>query len=243
MRDTFLKDCLVEGPAEAKKHRSSTRRKTLAAAMFLEAAIVFGLMLWPLLSSGSPPPKFVVLEHSLYPLQPIERVARRAQNILTRSTFRVPNFSPTRIVAQAVRPVRDEVPIIGDPSVGVSAGDTPFLGDAGVGSTSAALPKPKPPVVRVIRRSEGVQEGQLITRVTPVFPQIARAARIAGTVELMVIVGRDGNVLSVQVLSGSPLLAAAAKQAVEQWRYRPTILDGQAVEVESRVTVNFVLDE
>lgn len=49
--------------------------------------------------------------------------------------------------------------------------------------------------------------------------------------------------LSVQVLSGGPLLAAAAKQAVEKWRYRPATLDGQAVEVESRVTVNFVLDE
>lgn len=97
--------------------------------------------------------------------------------------------------------------------------------------------------MRVIRRSEGVQESQLITRMIPIYPQIARAARIAGAVELMVLVGRDGKVLSVKVLSGSPLLAPAAKQAVEQWRYRPAILDGQAVEVESHVTVNFVLDE
>lgn len=59
----------------------------------------------------------------------------------------------------------------------------------------------------------------------------------------MVLVGRDGNVISVQVLNGSPLLAAAAAQAVAKWRYRPAILDGQLVEVESRVTVNFILDE
>lgn len=57
------------------------------------------------------------------------------------------------------------------------------------------------------------------------------------------MVGLDGRVLSVQVLSGSPLLATAAKQAVEQWHYRPAILDGHAVEVEARVTVNFVLDD
>jgi periplasmic protein TonB len=73
--------------------------------------------------------------------------------------------------------------------------------------------------------------------------EIARIARIEGTVELTVLVARDGRVLSVQVLSGNRLLAAAAKQAVEQWRYRPAILDGQAVEVEARVTVRFVMDE
>lgn len=72
---------------------------------------------------------------------------------------------------------------------------------------------------------------------------MARIARVSGTVELLVLVGRDGRVESVQVLSGSPLLASSAKAAVEQWRYRPTILDGQAVEVETRVTVHFVLDE
>jgi outer membrane biosynthesis protein TonB len=59
---------------------------------------------------------------------------------------------------------------------------------------------------------------QLISRITPTYPQIARVARVSGIVELTVLVGRDGRVLSVQVLSGSPLLATAAKQAVEQWR-------------------------
>jgi periplasmic protein TonB len=108
---------------------------------------------------------------------------------------------------------------------------------------SVLPPKPVGPAVRVIRRSESVQESQLISRVIPTYPQIARVARVSGTVELLVLVGRDGRVLSVEVLSGSPLLAAAAKQAVEQWRYRPAILDGQAVEVQARVTMNFVLDE
>ena len=88
-----------------------------------------------------------------------------------------------------------------------------------------------------------MQESQLISRVIPAYPQIARVARVSGTVELMVLVGRDGRVLSVEVLSGNSLLAAAAKQAVEQWRYHPAILDGQAVEVEARVTGRFVLDE
>lgn len=241
MRDAFLKDCLVEGAAEARGRGRSSRRKTLAAALLFEAMVVFCLVLWPLLSSGSPPPKFVVFEHSLYPSQPIQRATRSTQS---RAIIRVPDYSPTRIVAQVVQPIRDVgVPTIGPPSVAASAGDAAFIGDFGDGSPRIVPPRPEPPVVRVIRRSEGVQESQLITRVIPVYPQMARAARIAGTVELMVLVGRDGNVLSVQVLSGSPLLTAAAKQAVEKWRYRPAILDGEAVEVESRVTVNFVLDE
>lgn len=241
MRDAFLKDCLVDGAAETKSRRRSTRQKTIAAALLIEAAIVSGLVLWPLLSSGSPPPKFVVLEHGIYPLQPVERVVRSTQS---RPTIRMPNFFPTRIVAQAVQPIRDVgVPVVGPPNVAAPSGDMPSIGDFSGGSPSIAPPKPAAPVVRVIRRSEGAQESQLVTRVIPVYPQIARVARIAGTVELMVLVGRDGSVLSVQVLSGSPLLAAAAKEAVEKWRYRPAILDGQAVEVESRVTVNFVLDE
>lgn len=242
MRDRFLKDCLVEGRAEADNRRRSLRRKSLAAALLFEAAIVFGLVLGPLLSAGSPPPKFVVIEHGVYPVQPVERVVRNAQ---IRPTIPVPNYSPTRIVALTVQPIPEVgVPVLGSPNVAAPYGDPAFTGGFGDSASSIVPPKPTPPsVVRVIRRSEGAQESQLITRVIPAYPQIARVARIAGTVELIVLVGRDGGVLSVQVLNGSPLLAAAAKEAVEKWRYRPAILDGQAVEVQSRVTVNFVLDE
>lgn len=241
MRDAFLKNCLVEGAVEARSRGRSARRKTLVAALLFEATIVFCLVLWPLLSAGSPPPKFVVLEHSLYPSQPTQRAARDTDS---RPAIRVPNYSSTRIVAEVVHPVHDDgVPVLGPPNIAAPFGDSVFTGSFGDGIAPAAPRKPEAPVVRVIRRSEGVQESQLISRAIPVYPQIARVARIAGTVELMVLVGRDGSVLSVQVLSGSPLLATAAKEAVEKWRYRPAILDGHAVEVESRVTVNFVLDE
>lgn len=241
MRGAFLTDCLVEGAAEVRSRRRSRRRRALVAALLFEAAIVFSLVLWPLLTSGSPPPRFVVVEHGIYPLQPIARVVR---NTPSRPASRIPNFSPARIVAQSVQPIRDVgVPVTGPPNIAVPFGGSAFPGSIGDDSAPAAPRKPEPPVVRVLRRSEGAEESQLITRVIPAYPQIARVARIAGTVELLVLVGRDGTVLWVQVLSGSPLLAAAAKQAVEKWRYRPATLDGQAVEVESRVTVTFVLDE
>ena len=88
-----------------------------------------------------------------------------------------------------------------------------------------------------------MQQAQLIFKVIPKYPEIARVARLAGDVELQALIGRDGYVISVQVLSGAVLLSGAAKEAVEQWRYHPTILDGQAVEVETHVTVHFVLNE
>lgn len=115
----------------------------------------------------------------------------------------------------------------------------------GFGSTPVpvAPAEPSVPEVRVVRRSEPFEEGQLTRRVLPLYPPIARIAGISGTVELLVLVGRDGCVKSVQVLNGNPLLAPAAKGGVEQWRYRPAILDGQPVEVETRVTVRFVLNE
>lgn len=83
----------------------------------------------------------------------------------------------------------------------------------------------------------------LIHRIEPQYPAIARIARVSGSVELRAIIGRDGSVSSIEVLSGNPLLARAAAEAVRQWRYRPTILDGEAVEVETRITVNFVLGQ
>lgn len=83
----------------------------------------------------------------------------------------------------------------------------------------------------------------LIHRIEPQYPAIAKIARVSGTVELRAIIGRDGSVSSIEVLSGNPLLARAAVEAARQWRYRPTILDGEAVEVETRITVNFVLGQ
>lgn len=85
-------------------------------------------------------------------------------------------------------------------------------------------------------------EAELIRRVQPVYPAVARAARISGTVELRAIIATDGSVKQLEILSGNMILAQAAVAAVREWRYRPTRLDGVDVEVETLITVNFVLD-
>jgi protein TonB len=82
-------------------------------------------------------------------------------------------------------------------------------------------------------------EAQLINRVEPVYPKIAIITGVQGQVKLHAIIARDGRIISLNVISGHPLLVPAAKDAVSQWRYRPYYLNGEAVEVETFITVNF----
>ena len=81
----------------------------------------------------------------------------------------------------------------------------------------------------------------LVNRVEPQYPRMAIAAHISGTVHLRAIIGKDGTVRELEVVDGNPLLAHAALVAVQNWRYQPTRLNGEPVEVETYVTVNFVL--
>lgn len=94
-----------------------------------------------------------------------------------------------------------------------------------------------------LQRSEGVMAAALIHKVQPQYPAVARAIHLAGTVYLRAIIGADGTVRQLEVISGNPMLANPALQAVRQWRYQPTRLNGEAVEVETFITVNFILDQ
>jgi TonB family protein len=82
----------------------------------------------------------------------------------------------------------------------------------------------------------------LVNRVEPQYPYTAKAAHISGVVHLQAIIGRDGTVRELQVVDGNILLAQAAMAAVATWRYQPTRLNGESVEVETYITVNFVLN-
>ena len=92
-----------------------------------------------------------------------------------------------------------------------------------------------------IRVSPGVAQGLVISKVQPVYPDIARTARVQGSVVIKTAISKAGDVIQEEVASGPPLLAQAALDAVKQWKYRPYILQGQSVEVETQVTVNFQL--
>ncbi len=95
---------------------------------------------------------------------------------------------------------------------------------------------------RRIRIGGAVQQAQLLTQVAPVYPELAKQARIQGTVRLQAIIGKEGKVLELEVISGHPLMQQAALQAVSQWVYKPTLLNGEPVEVVTTVDVVFMLD-
>ena len=99
-------------------------------------------------------------------------------------------------------------------------------------------PKPKGPT----RISGGVMAGQIITKTQPVYPPIARAAHVGGTVVLHAIIAKDGTIQQLSVISGPPMLVGAATDAVKQWRYKPYLLNGDPTEVDTTITVNFNLN-
>jgi protein TonB len=102
------------------------------------------------------------------------------------------------------------------------------------------MPVAPKPIVREFRTSR-MLEGSLIRRVQPVYPSLARGARIQGPVVLAAVISKAGTIDNLRVLSGHPMLVAAAIDAVKEWRYRPYILNNEPIEVETQITVNFYL--
>jgi periplasmic protein TonB len=243
--EKMLSACLMDSNAEVRQSRRARRREAIIVAIAFEAALLAWLVLWPILTPGSPPSEIVMLPRIPFPSSPAPRPRALPHAVQTprSQVFSKPVFAPLRIPARIemgrVAPsANPSPPDIGFGSETLPTGFPGTPGGLGEGNWAIAAPQPKP---RMIHASEGVQAGMLIHRVDPQYPAVARLARIAGTVELRAIIGPDGRVRSVEVLSGSPLLARAAEEAVWQWRYRPTLLDGEAVEVETRITVRFVL--
>ncbi|MGA2980180.1 MAG: energy transducer TonB [Terriglobales bacterium] len=107
---------------------------------------------------------------------------------------------------------------------------------------AAAVPKLVAPVpTKRIRVSQGVTEGRLIQKIEPTYPPLARSARIQGQVVLAAIISKSGEIQNLVLVSGHPLLVPATLEAVKKWRYRPYLLNGEPVEVETTITVNFEL--
>jgi len=162
--------------------------------------------------------------------------------------------APSRIPAKVQMIKDDDAPpptitdgVVGGVPGGIPGGQLDGVIGGIIGSTSSlaapALLKPKPvvPSVQRVRVSPGVIKGLLIHRVEPIYPFLAQQARIQGVVVLTAIIDKDGNVERLQLVNGHPLLAPAAIEAVKQWRYKPFLLNGQPLEVETTVTVDFHL--
>jgi TonB family protein len=120
-------------------------------------------------------------------------------------------------------------------------GSDTFPGIAVGGKVQEVSPAPGSGTAQRIVVGGQVQEANLVKKVMPVYPPLAREVRLQGAVVLSVIIGQDGSMQEIKVVSGHPMLAPAAMEAVRQWQYKPTLLNGQPVEVSTEVTINFTL--
>lgn len=126
----------------------------------------------------------------------------------------------------------DAIGVVGDVPGGVPRADD---------STVAARPVPQLGTPQRVRVSSGVEQDLLASKVNPVYPPDAKAQRIQGLVLMRLVISKEGNVESAELISGHPLLAPAAIDVVKQWKYKPYLLNNVPVEVETQVQVNFTL--
>jgi TonB family protein len=111
------------------------------------------------------------------------------------------------------------------------------------GTVSATSSEPKPNVPGRITIGGNVQQAKLISQPRPQYPALAKQARISGAVHLAAVIGKEGDVIDLKVISGHPLLIPAALEAVKQWVYQKTLLNGEPVEVITQIDVNFTLSD
>ncbi len=135
--------------------------------------------------------------------------------------------------AKTKTPAEEAAPQLSSPLAVASANGGNL---SGLMSSASSLPKPS---LATLRISQGVSQGLLIKRVQPKYPPAALAVRAQGAVQIEATINKEGNVINVKVLRGDPVLARAAVEAVRQWRYKPYYLDGDPVEIETQITVNF----
>lgn len=244
--------CLVDSDSDARSRSRLLRRKALALSVVFEFALIAALILWPLFS-----PSVLATQYVLTPLPPYAG-GGGAPHHPRSSPHPPPPTSPVPTICLAVcapvtrsyAPTNDSDAPDVDPNASENGGGGPGLPGSGpgvpgsIGNTPVVLepPRTEKPHLQPVRRSGEIMAAMLIHRVDPAYPAIARSAHISGVVHLHAIIGKDGTVRELEVIDGNVLLAQTAKAAVQTWRYRPTLLNGQPVEVETYITVNFVLN-
>lgn len=184
------------------------------------------------------------------PAPPLTKILEQAQRSFARATSVF--IMPTRVPERVNDRIIDEAPGIPIPGLSVPTGfPSTGTGDLMIGN-NAPPPEPvaakppeavKPKQTGPHRVGGAVMAAKLIHQVKPVYPPLAISSRTQGTVKLTAVIGRDGTIQNLQLISGHPLLVQAALIAVKQWRYSPTLLNQEPVDVLTQIDVNFVLGQ
>src|SRR5205809_7992778 len=242
----MFEDSLIESGGRLRTKRGATT----VFSFVLQVALIGVLVLLPLLFTEALPKTqlmtFLVAPPPPPPPPPPAaapvKVVKQIQTDIINGQLRTPTKIPEKV--QMVK--EEEAPppamtagVVGGVPGGVPGGQMGGVIGGIISSTPVAVPKAATP--QRVRVSQGVTQGLLIRKIQPNYPPLARQARIQGSVLLQAVISKDGAIENLRLISGHPMLAPAALEAVKQWRYKPYILNGEPVEVETQITVNFTL--
>jgi protein TonB len=239
----MFEDSLIESGNRLKTKRGLTTSISVAFQLMLIAIMV----LIPLLFTEALPKTqlmtFLVAPPPPPPPPPppaaVVHVVKQIQTNLDNGQLRTPTKIPQKILdikEDAAPP--DMGGVVGGVPGGVPGGSMGGVLGGIIGSATAV---PKIATPQRVRVSAGVTQGLVIRKVNPVYPPLARQARVQGNVVLQAEISKTGDIEGLHAISGHPLLIPAALEAVKQWKYKPYILNGEPVEVDTQITVIFSL--
>jgi len=243
----MFEDSLIESGGRLKTKRGAT---TLVS-FILQVGLVGLLVLVPLIFTEALPKQqlmtFLVAPPPPPPppppAAPMPKVVKVVQTDIVNGQLRTPTKIPEKVQMikeeEAPPPVMSASGVVGGVPGGVPGGQMGGVIGGIISSTPMAVPKVATP--QRVRVSQGVSQGLVIRKVQPTYPPLARQARIQGQVMLQALISKDGSIENLRLISGHPMLAPAALEAVKQWKYKPYMLNGEPVEVETTVQVNFTL--
>jgi protein TonB len=242
-------DDLVVSSVNPKRTNTSW---TVILSSIVQAGMLGILILIPLIYTEALPKEtlttFLVAPAPPPPPPPPAAAIQRVVKPVVRLIHNGQMMAPT-VIPKKVEMIKEEVlpPDVG--SVGVTGGVPGGIagGSAGgvlggiIGGVGSNLPPPPKAAPSRIRVGGNVQAAKMVRQIMPVYPPIAKTAHISGTVMLHAVIGKDGTVQNLEYVSGPPLLMKSAMDAVKQWRYQPTQLNGEPVEVDTTISVVFTL--
>jgi protein TonB len=245
----MFSDSLLDSSSRERKRRGAAT----TISFIFQCVLVAGLLIIPLMFTEALPTAQLVTMLVAPPPPPpppppaaaIPVVKVVQTNLLDNGQLRTPSRIPRKvemIKEEEAPPPAFTGGVVGGVPGGVPGGQlNGVIGSIVSSNSMSSAMIPKFEVPKRVRISQGVTQGMCIKKVEPAYPKIAQSARVTGSVILKAIIGKDGQIHELQVVSGHPMLINAAMDAVKQWRYRPYLLSGEPVEVETTVTVTFQL--
>ena len=244
----MFEDSLIESGGRLRTKRGATTLLSFVLQVFLIGILI----LIPLLYTEALPKQqlmtFLVAPPPPPPPPPPPaaapiKVVKQIQSDIVNGQLRTPTKIPEKVQMikeeESPPPVMATGGVVGGVPGGIPGGQMGGVIGGIISSTPMAIPRVATP--QRVRVSQGVSQGLLIRKVQPVYPPLARQARIQGNVVLQAEISKDGTIENLRLMSGHPMLAPSAIEAVKQWRYKPYFLNGEPVEVETQITVIFSL--